>query len=60
MTTPRDRKKGPEDSDRREQPGQGSGKDRAERDRSEVNDSEVNERVKREEEEQVLDNPGAL
>ncbi len=34
--------------------------DRAEPGRPEVNEGDVNEQVKREEERQVIDNPGAL
>lgn len=58
MSTPRkrDRKKQPEDSGRRETPA----KDRAEPDRPEVNEGDVDEQVKREEERQIIDNPGAL
>jgi hypothetical protein len=58
MSTPRnpDRKKQPEDSGRREKPA----KDRAEPGRPEVNEGDVNEQVKREEERQIIDNPGAL
>ena len=58
MSTPRKpgRGKKPEDSGRRETPD----KDRAESGRSEVNEADVNERVKEEEERQVIDNPGAL
>jgi hypothetical protein len=58
MSTPKnpDRKKQPEDSGRREKPA----KDRAEPGRPEVNEGDVDEQVKREEERQVIDNPGAL
>jgi hypothetical protein len=58
MSSPKnpDRNKQPEDSGRREIPS----KDRAEPGRPEVNEGEVNEQVKREEERQVIDNPGAL
>jgi hypothetical protein len=58
MSTPKnpDRKKQPEDSGRREKPA----KDRAEPGRPEVNEGDVNEQVKREEERQIIDNPGAL
>ena len=58
MSTPRnrDRKKQPEDSGRRETPA----KDRAESGRPEVNEGDVDEKVKREEERQIIDNPGAL
>ncbi|MDF2765843.1 MAG: hypothetical protein K0S81_2837 [Rhodospirillales bacterium] len=58
MSTPKnpDRKKQPKDSGRREKPA----KDRAEPGRPEVNEGDVNEQVKREEERQVIDNPGAL
>jgi hypothetical protein len=58
MSTPRnpDRKKQPEDSGRREKPA----KDRAEPGRPEVNEGDVDEQVKREEERQIIDNPGAL
>ncbi len=58
MSTPKnpDRKKQPEDSGRREKPA----KDRAEPGRPEVNEGDVNDHVKREEERQIIDNPGAL
>jgi hypothetical protein len=58
MSTPKDpdRKKKPEDSGRREKPA----KDRAEPGRPEVNEGDVNDQVKREEERQIIDNPGAL
>jgi hypothetical protein len=58
MSTPKnpDRKKQPEDSGRREKPA----KDRAEPGRPEVNEGDVDEQVKREEERQIIDNPGAL
>jgi hypothetical protein len=55
-STPRKPTK-PDDSGRRETP---SKKDRAESDRPEVNEGDVDEQVKREEERQVIDNPGAL
>jgi hypothetical protein len=62
MSTPKnpDRKKQPEDSGRREKPAKDRPKDRAEPGRPEVNEGDVNEQVKREEERQVIDNPGAL
>ena len=62
MSTPKnpDRKKRPEDSGRRETPAKDRPKDRAEPGRPEVNEGDVNEQVKREEERQVIDNPGAL
>jgi hypothetical protein len=58
MSSPKnpDRKKQPEDSGRREEPA----RDRAEPGRPEVNEGDVNEKVKREEERQIIDNPGAL
>jgi hypothetical protein len=58
MSSPKnpDRKQQGEDSGRREKPA----KDRAEPGRPEVNEGDVNEKVKREEERQVIDNPGAL
>jgi hypothetical protein len=62
MSTPKnpDRKKQPEDSGRREKPAKDRSKDQAEPGRPEVNEGDVNEQVKREEERQVIDNPGAL
>ena len=62
MSSPKnpDRKKQPEDSGRREKPAKDRPKDRAEPGRPEVNEGDVNEQVKREEERQVIDNPGAL
>jgi hypothetical protein len=55
----RDRKKQPQDSGR-QTPAKDRRKDRAEPGRPEVNEGDVNEKVKREEERQIIDNPGAL
>ena len=55
-STPRKPRKH-DDSGRRETPPK---KDRAETDRPEVNEGDVDEQVKREEERQIIDNPGGL